>query len=450
MITILVHEKEHCQQWHSIDILVVQLVLLLQWFNPFAWLYQKEVAQNIEYIADEASLRKIQSKKDYQYALLNLAVGKQKWAITNPFYNSLIKNRILMLNKKKSTLKSHWKLFPIIPLCLLFVFLFNTQTIAQVTPTKTVQKTNVIVAEVNKNTSDTSLEEMVRLFKKRGVELEFKRITRNSENEITGIKATYSRGIGSNGVHAIVGDEPIQPFRLRLEYEGNKVIRLDFRGAPSPPTPPAPPAKISKRISTLAGQANANGRTSVKVIHKGDTISKHTKIIHLGENDWVEIDDLDANLFEFEVEDVLNGTSQMSDSLAHHYKQFDFDELYESLVFVDGNDFVTITDSRLNNLPIGELIWEEMDSLGQQFSHANRSLKIIKRGPKRKGNQVFVFDTDEAPAPIIIKDGTEIESLDNLSGDEIESLSLLKGKEAIEKYGVRGVHGVIEIKGKKE
>ena len=417
LTTILIHEKAHCRQWHSIDTLVVQFILLLQWFNPLAWLYQKEVAQNLEYVADEASLDKMQSKKNYQYVLLNLALGKQKLAITSPFYNSLIKNRILMLNKKKSTLKSHWKLFPMIPLSLLFVFLFNTQTIAQLKTPKSVQKTNVIVAEVNKNSSDASLEEMVQLFKKRGVELEFKRVKRNSKGEITDINATYSRGSGSNGAHAISGNEPIEPFRLRLEYEGDKVIRLDFRGIPSPPVPPAPPAQISKRISTHTWTGNTNGTTKVKVIHKADTISKHSKIIHLGENSWFEIHDTDANLFEVEIEDF--GISQMSDSL-------------------------------LINLPSEEQIWGVMDSLDSQSYHANRRLKIINSGPKWKGNQVFIFDTDEAPAPIIIKDGVEIERLDNLSEDEIKCLSLLKGKEAIEKYGAKGAHGVIEIKSKKE
>ena len=107
------------------DVIAVQLFLNFQRFNPFAWLYQKGVAQNIEYAADEATLREVQSKKEHQYVLLDQA-------IINPFYNSLIKNRIFMLNKKKSTSKNLWKIHPIVPLTVLFVFAFNTQTIAEV------------------------------------------------------------------------------------------------------------------------------------------------------------------------------------------------------------------------------------------------------------------------------------------------------------------------------
>jgi len=60
--TILKHEKEHCNQRHNLDVIAVQLLLNFQWFNPFAWLYQKGVAQNTEY-ADEATLREVHSKK---------------------------------------------------------------------------------------------------------------------------------------------------------------------------------------------------------------------------------------------------------------------------------------------------------------------------------------------------------------------------------------------------
>ena len=69
-----------------------------------------------------------------------------------------------MLNKKKSTSKNLWKILPIVPITVLFVFTFNTQTIAQVKQTKIEQKTNVIVAEINGNSTDASLEKKVQFF----------------------------------------------------------------------------------------------------------------------------------------------------------------------------------------------------------------------------------------------------------------------------------------------
>jgi TonB-dependent SusC/RagA subfamily outer membrane receptor len=74
----------------------------------------------------------------------------------------------------------------------------------------------------------------------------------------------------------------------------------------------------------------------------------------------------------------------------------------------------------------------------------------MKQKNKGKNKQVFVFKSDEDTDPIIIKDGIEIETIEDLSVDEIESISVLKAKEAIAKYGSKGVHGVIEITGKKK
>ena len=228
--TILKHEKEHCKQRHSLDVIAVQLFLIFQWFNPFAWLYQKEVAQNIKYAVDEATLRGVHSKKEYQYILLDLAVGRQNLAITNPFYNSLIKNRIFMLNKKKSTSKNLWKILPIEPLTVLFVFAFNTQTIAQVKQTKIEQKTNVIVVEINENSTDASLEKKIQFFKEKGIELDFKRIKRNRAGEIISIRTSYENGTGSKGQYAVNGTDPISPFNLGVELDDDEIIRVDFQG----------------------------------------------------------------------------------------------------------------------------------------------------------------------------------------------------------------------------
>lgn len=74
----------------------------------------------------------------------------------------------------------------------------------------------------------------------------------------------------------------------------------------------------------------------------------------------------------------------------------------------------------------------------------------MKRKDKHKNKQVSVFKSDEDSDPIILKDGKEIDTIEDLSGDEIESITVLKTKEAIEKCGFKGVHGVIEIKGKKK
>jgi hypothetical protein len=60
---ILEHEKIHVLEKHSLDILIIQIYLIFQWFNPFVWLYQREMALNLEYLTDRKTLTQIESKK---------------------------------------------------------------------------------------------------------------------------------------------------------------------------------------------------------------------------------------------------------------------------------------------------------------------------------------------------------------------------------------------------
>ena len=454
--TILKHEKEHCKQKHSLDVLAVQLFLIFQWFNPFAWLYQKEVALNIEYAADEATLRGVHSKKEYQYVLLDLAVGRQNLAIINPFYNSLIKNRIFMLNKKKSTSKSLWKILPIVPLTVLFVFAFNTQTIAQVKQRKIEQKTNVIVAEINENTTDASLEKKVQFFKEKGIELAFKRIKRNQAGEIISIKASYENGTGSKGQYAVNGTEPISPFNLRVELDGDDIIRVDFQG--NAPVPPAPPVshKISKKHKIVkhpkapkkpkAPKANVKVKTNIVV--DGDDEDVHTTTIHIdGDNDWeslIEGMDLKGTIdLDFDFEDLATTLAKMGDSLQLKFKDLDIESLAETLEIN--------LDSILSNSIVINEFHEDKGNHKHKTKLKNKGkIKIIRGGKQANDKNVFVFKTEEDADPIIIKDGIEIDTIEDLSGDEIESINVLKAKDAIEKYGADGAHGAIEIKGKKK
>ena len=442
--TNLKHEKEHCKQRYSLDVIAVQLFLIFQWFNPFAWLYQKEVAQNIEYAADEATLRGVHSKKEYQYIILDLAVGRQNLAITNPFYNSLIKNRIFMLNKKKSTSKNLWKILPIVPLTVLFVFAFNTQTIAQVKQTMIEQKTNVIVAEINENSTDASLEKKVQFFKEKGIELDFKRIKRNRAGETISIRPGYENGTGSKGQYAVNGTDPISPFNFRVELDGDEIIRVDFQGnAPVPPAPPTPPTykKVKRKHKTVkhskAPKApKANFKVKANIVVDGDDEDVHTTTIHIdGDNDWdalIEGMDLKGEI-DFDFEELITNLTEMGDSLELKFKDLDIKGLAESLeINLDSiiSNSIVVTDFHIDD-----------DNLHK---------RKMKQKNKGKNKQVFMFKSDEDTDPIIIKDGIEIETIEDLSGDEIESISVLKAKEAIEKHGSKGVHGVIEITGKKK
>ncbi|WP_370527673.1 M56 family metallopeptidase [Flavobacterium sp. LC2016-12] len=103
--SILEHEKVHSDQNHTMDVLIARAFSILFWFNPVIWLYKKAITQNLEFIADAAAAQKISDKKAYQYTLLKITTHESCLSITNHFYQSLIKKRIVMLNKNQSKKK---------------------------------------------------------------------------------------------------------------------------------------------------------------------------------------------------------------------------------------------------------------------------------------------------------------------------------------------------------
>ncbi|WP_299889214.1 M56 family metallopeptidase [uncultured Lacinutrix sp.] len=117
---IILHEKIHAKQYHSIDILITKIATILFWFNPFIWLYNKSLKQNLEFIADEKTQNKVENSKTYQTLLLKTLVPKHQLVLVNNFYNSLIKKRIIMLHKSKSNKLNTWKYSLILPLLALF------------------------------------------------------------------------------------------------------------------------------------------------------------------------------------------------------------------------------------------------------------------------------------------------------------------------------------------
>ncbi len=128
---ILAHEQVHASQLHSIDVLITQIALALQWCNPIAWLYKNTIEQNLEYIADSTAAQQVQSYKEYQRTLVKVSSTTYRPALTTNFYHSFIKKRIVMLNKPASQRRNLLKLGLILPALALFMYSFHTKEIIQ-------------------------------------------------------------------------------------------------------------------------------------------------------------------------------------------------------------------------------------------------------------------------------------------------------------------------------
>ena len=218
---ILEHEKVHCEQNHTADVLVSRVFCILFWFNPLIWLYKKAILQNLEFIADHEATKKITDKKAYQITLLKITTHENCVAISNHFYQSLIKKRIVMLNKNQSNKRSSWKYAAVIPALIAFVFLFQIKVVAQEKESTPIEKklikgqsTEIIVT---KNTTDEELKKYCdELEKTHDIDLTFFNIKRNDKGEITKIESKYKdKDTGGGSAIANESDnKPIKPFKF--------------------------------------------------------------------------------------------------------------------------------------------------------------------------------------------------------------------------------------------
>ena len=100
---IIVHEEVHARQWHSADVLLVELVMIINWFNPVVYFYRRAIKHIHEYIADQQALKTGADKKEYALLLLSQTFNTTAHQLVNPFYNhSLLKKRIMMIQKNRS------------------------------------------------------------------------------------------------------------------------------------------------------------------------------------------------------------------------------------------------------------------------------------------------------------------------------------------------------------
>ena len=113
---ILTHEKAHIALRHSWDLLFVDMITALQWFNPAIWMLKSDLRALHEFEADDVVLRSGADVKEYQYLLIRKAVSKSGYSVANSFNHSTLKARITMMLNKKSSRMSAWKALYVIPL----------------------------------------------------------------------------------------------------------------------------------------------------------------------------------------------------------------------------------------------------------------------------------------------------------------------------------------------
>ena len=121
---VLMHERAHIHNRHSWDLLLGEVCVFFQWFNPAAWLLKQELQTIHEYEADEWVIENGIDAKTYQLLIIKKAVGARLYSIANSFNHSSLKKRITMMIKKKSNPWARLKYLYVLPLAAVAVAAF--------------------------------------------------------------------------------------------------------------------------------------------------------------------------------------------------------------------------------------------------------------------------------------------------------------------------------------
>ena len=159
---ILIHELAHIQNRHSWDLLVADICIFFQWFNPASWLLKQELQNIHEYEADETVIEKGVDAKQYQLLLIKKAVGTRLYSMANSFNHSKLKKRITMMLKEKSNPWAKLKYLYVLPVAAIAVTAFARPEISETAEEIAAVKVNDLTAIVETKAAKT-IEEAVQV-----------------------------------------------------------------------------------------------------------------------------------------------------------------------------------------------------------------------------------------------------------------------------------------------
>ena len=157
---ILIHETAHAHSGHSWDIVLADAVIIMQWFNPLAWIMKNSLKDIHEFEADEAVINSGVNAKQYQLLIIKKAVGARLYSIANSFNHSLTKKRITMMCKEKSKKWRCAKALYIVPVAAIAALAFTTVEPVNAAESEALPKGSEIIANNEKETAENYVQQL--------------------------------------------------------------------------------------------------------------------------------------------------------------------------------------------------------------------------------------------------------------------------------------------------
>jgi hypothetical protein len=271
---VIAHEKAHVDQKHSWDLLFLELINAIFWFNPVFITIKNSIKLNHEFLADEQVLAKHQNLKDYSELLLSYSRGQDHNVLASPINHSLIKKRILMMTKNLSARRLSMKMLVLAPILGGCIYTFNEEIVAKPIANNSVKLAHEVSSKtLERKVISIIVEDETILLNGISVELsEFSdalnKLTLNwSKDEL---KNPYFHIDFQNATTVFVN-------KLNAEYRKTELSRISGTKflAPStpktgatPPPPPPPPVAGDAPVPPKAPEYDGKSKRKIKIIEK--------------------------------------------------------------------------------------------------------------------------------------------------------------------------------------
>jgi len=459
---ILEHEKVHSDQNHTIDVLISRFFCLIFWFNPILWLYKKAIVQNLEFIADKEAAKKISDKRAYQYTLLKITTHENCVAITNHFYQSLIKKRIVMLNKNQSKKRNSWKYYVVIPALAVFVLLFQVEIVAQEKASGIIEKINpdevesIDVFTIEKNTTDAEIEKRAKTLKEKfNISTVISELKRNSNNEITSVNIDLKNEKGDNKFKKSVTSTGIEKIGIIVIKDKNGIVSFNF--ADTQPTVIGHKTEAKDILIKIKDTQTSNTNNDAKINSDTDTnistnvntntaVNTNEDVVKVvTKTDAKPIIIINGNFASPNFD--INSIDPNKISHVNVLKGFDAKAKYGD---IENNSVIEI----VTKVKIGANEFEELQAPRTVEGHERKEYNGWKvSGHKNSENVLSIVGENQnvdIKKVLIVIDGKITNKIaDDLDPQNIEQINVLKGPTATSKYGDKGKNGVILITTKK-
>ncbi len=285
---IITHELAHINKKHSLDLLIADICISFQWFNPAAWLLKQELQSIHEFEADDMVINQGIDAKKYQLLLIKKAVGTRLYSMANSFNHSSLKKRITMMLKKKSNPWARLKYLYILPLSLLTMVAFARPDVSRLEKLSAEKVNNLVTLSKAETQSVDKINENSANFSSFGSE--------NSENPSTGIL------IAADVKKTTKTTSPPPPVKSTIKYTEITVTDKDIRKmGKTPPPPLKTTVKITDKDITI--KYSDPDMKEVKDLPVKGVIKSATDKRHLSAVSITEIDSVNRILSATQTDD---------------------------------------------------------------------------------------------------------------------------------------------------